>query len=140
MIKTKKRTSIDLYLKRVQAFPLVPIRNERHLVQAIKVINNLIQTQLDETEEEYLEVLTTLVEDYEEEHHPIPDADEAALLKHLLEAKAVTIKQTAEATGISLSTLAGVQKRKATLNKDDILALSHYFHVSPSVFFPDMNV
>lgn len=138
MLKTKKRTArTDLYLKRVQEFPLVPIRHDRHLAQAIKVINKLIQTHLDESEEEYLDVLTTLVEDYEEEHHAIPDSDEASLLKHLLEAKGVTVRQTAEATGVAISTLTGVQKRKATLNKDDIVALSRYFHVSPSVFFPE---
>jgi len=138
MLKTKKRMPrTDLYLKRVQEFPLVPIRHDRHLNQAIKIINKLIQANLDESEEEYLDVLTTLVEDYEEAHHIIPDADEASLLKHLLEAKDVTLRQTAEATGVALNTLTGVQKRKATLNKHDILALSRYFHVSPSVFFPE---
>jgi len=137
MLKTKKRTPrTDLYLKRVQEFPLVPIRHDRHLAQAIKVINKLIQTNLDESEEEYLDVLTTLVEDYEERHHAIPDLDEAAMLKHLLEAKSVTVRQTVEATGVALSSLTAVQKRKASLNKDEVLALSRYFHVSPSVFFP----
>lgn len=136
MIKTKKRTPSDIYLKRVQAFPLVPIRNDRHLVQAIKIINTMIQQNLQDAEEEYLDVLTTLVENYEEEHHPIPDADEATLLKHLQEARQVTVQQTAEATGIPLNFLTGVHKRKATLNKENILALSRYFQVSPSVFFP----
>jgi len=138
VLKAKKRTPrTDLYLKRVQEFPLVPIRHDRHLAQAIKVINKLIQTHLDESEEEYLDVLTTLVEDYEEEHHIIPDSDEASMLKHLLEAKDVTVRQTAEATGVALNTLTSVQKRRASLSKDDILALSRFFHVSPSVFFPE---
>ena len=38
-----------------------------------------------EGEEAYLDVLSDLVKKYEDEHHPIPDASPAEVLKFLIE-------------------------------------------------------
>ena len=137
MIKptNKRKPSQDRYFQRVQDFPLVPIRDDRHLTRALTIIKKMLEEKLDATEEEYLDVLSSLVEDYEEIHHDIPDADEAAVLIHLLESHSTTLRQVAMETGIDLQTLAKVQKRKLSLSKENIGALSEYFQVSPSVFF-----
>lgn len=48
-----------------------PIRNEKDYEDAVAEIDRLMDLDLDETGEDRLEVLATLVEVYEEEHHPV---------------------------------------------------------------------
>ena len=62
----------EKYLDLVRHFPLRPIRSERDLDRAAKVIDSLVdRPSLSFDEKDYLNVLSDLVEAYEEEHYPI---------------------------------------------------------------------
>ena len=75
------------YMDLVQEFPLRPLRSDEELAQAIGVIDRLIiRGDLDSGEQDYLDVLTDLVEKYEAEEHPMPPVSDAAMLCHLIEA------------------------------------------------------
>lgn len=50
---------------------LKPIKNEVDYRQALAQIEQLFEAELNTPEGDQLEILTTLVEDYEEKHHPI---------------------------------------------------------------------
>ena len=128
----------DRYLELVLQFPLRSIRTEDELDEATKVIHSLIdQDKLSPAEDEYLDVLSTLVEEYEDEHYPIEDVSDAAMLAYFLELREVTQTQLAAAVGIATSTISEILSGKRKLTRGQIEKLSAYFHVSPGVFMSE---
>jgi len=85
-------------------------------------------------EEEAIELLTLLIERYETEHYPVPDADPVDVLRFLLDQNGLSQRDIVAELG-SESTVSLVLAGKRRLNRDHIAKLSRRFHVSPSVFF-----
>jgi HTH-type transcriptional regulator/antitoxin HigA len=85
-------------------------------------------------EEEAIELMTLLVERYEQEHYSIPEAEPAEVLRFLLEQNGLSQRDIALELG-SESTVSLVLSGKRQLNRDHIARLSRRFSVSPSVFF-----
>ena len=85
-------------------------------------------------EEKYAEVLITLVEAYEEEHHSIPDASPVEILRTLMDANDLRQKDLVPIFG-SESIVSEVLHKKRGLNKTHIEKLSKRFRISPAVFF-----
>lgn len=136
-VKTSKERPLDTYFRLVKDFPLTPIKGDDHLAAAQRVIDRLLQEELDSGSEDYLDVLTGLVEAYEEEHEPIPDASEADVLRELMRANGLTQQVLAKAVGITQSTISSVLNGSRSLTKDQVGRLARYFHVSPAAFFPN---
>lgn len=126
----------DTYFKLVRQLPLAHIRNDGHLDDAQTMIDQLLKEDLDAGTQEYLSVLTDLVEAYEDEHVPIPDASEADVLGELIRANSLTQLDLSKKVGISQSTISAVIKGTRTLTKDHIITLAKFFHVSPAAFLP----
>jgi HTH-type transcriptional regulator / antitoxin HigA len=124
------------YFKLVKQFPLTHIRDDDHLDAALTVIDRLLEEDLDAGAQEYLDALTDLVETYEEEHVPIPDASEADVLRELMRSNGLSQAMLTKAVGISQSTLSAVLNGSRSLTKEQVVALSRYFHVSPTAFLP----
>jgi HTH-type transcriptional regulator / antitoxin HigA len=125
----------DGYFKLVQRFPLRPIRSDGELDEAVRMVDSLLaRRDLAPEEEDYLEVLGDLVEQYESEAHPMAPVSDAEMLRHLIEAKGVSQTQISDATGIADSTISEVLKGKRSLNRGHIGKLAKYFSVSPDVF------
>lgn len=125
----------DRYLELVRAFPLRPLRTDADLDAAVAVIDALIdQDELSAPEQDYLDVLSDLVEAYEEETVPIKPVGDAEVLRFLIEAKGVTQAEAAKQAGIAESTISEVLAGKRKLNRTQIGKLARYFHVSPSAF------
>ncbi len=80
------------------------------------------------------EVLMTLIEAYEEEHHSIPDASAVEVLRSLMDANDLRQKDLVPVFG-SDSIVSEILHKKRSLNKTHILKLSKRFHVSHAVFF-----
>ena len=80
-------------------------------------------------------VLMTLIEAYEEEHHPILGAPPVEVLRTLMDANNLRQKDLVPIFG-SESIVSEVLHKKRELNKTHIEKLSKRFHVSPAVFFP----
>src|SRR5437660_63002 len=106
--KTATPVLPDTYFDLVREFPLIRIRNDEHLTEAQERLDRLLQEELDEGAQEYLDLLTDLVESYEEEHVPIPDASEADVLRELMRANDLNQSQLAKTAGIAQSTLSAV--------------------------------
>jgi HTH-type transcriptional regulator / antitoxin HigA len=81
-----------------------------------------------------IELLTLLVEQYEEKHFPAPKAAPADVLRYLLERHGLKQRDLAGALG-GESVVSEVLSGKRKLNTAHIEALSRRFHVSPAVFF-----
>ncbi len=125
------------YFERVNQFPLTHIPDEEHLLAAQAVIDRLLKAKLDRGEQAYLDVLTDLVEGYEDEHEPIPDATEADVLRELMRANGLTQLRLSSRVGISQSTISSVLSGSRSLTKEHVNALARFFHVSPAAFFLD---
>jgi HTH-type transcriptional regulator/antitoxin HigA len=133
--KVPGRIDSDRYLELVQQFPLRPIRSEAELDRAIATIDALLdQDRRNSDEEDYLDVLSDLVEKYEDEHEPMPSVSGAELLRFLIESQETTQAKVATATGIAESTISEILAGKRELNRKHIEALSRHFHVNPGVF------
>ena len=125
----------DRYLDLVLRFPLRPIRSDAALDEAVRMVDSLLDRKdLAPEEEDYLDVLGNLVEQYESEAHPIAPVSDAELLRHLIEAKGVSQTAVSKATGITDSTISEALSGKRALNRSHIGKLSRYFGVSPNVF------
>jgi HTH-type transcriptional regulator / antitoxin HigA len=137
VIQRKSRpTGLSKYIARVRSFPLEPIRDEAHLIEAQAVLDKLLQEDLDAGGEMYLGALTYLVEAYEEEHEPALDVSEADVLRELMRANGLTQKALEEKVGISQSTISAVLNGTRSLTRKQMLALSKQFLVHPSAFLP----
>jgi HTH-type transcriptional regulator / antitoxin HigA len=125
----------DLYFALVLQLPLRPIRSEKELGAAVKMVDLLLdRKKLAPEEEDYLEVLGDLIEQYESEAHPMAPVSDVEMLRHLIEAKGVSQTEVSKATRIADSTISEVLKGKRSLNRSHIGKLARYFNVSPDVF------
>src|SRR5947209_6251306 len=125
----------DRYYELVQRSPLRPIRSDAGLDSAIAVIDSLIdQEGLTPDEEDYLDVLSDLVEKYKTENHPLPPVSDAEMLRHLIETRETTQTEVAVSTGIAGSTVSAILAGKRGLSRKHIEALARHFRVSPAVF------
>jgi HTH-type transcriptional regulator / antitoxin HigA len=125
----------DMYMVLVQEFPLRPIRSDAELIRASDIADRLsIRDQLEPSEEDYLDVLDGLIEQYEKQQHPVQPLSDAELLRELMSAQACTQREVAEATGIVYSTISSVLAGRRRLTREQIGKLADYFHVSPGTF------
>jgi HTH-type transcriptional regulator / antitoxin HigA len=135
-VKTRSRKTPRSYFRLVEAFPLVPIRDEAHLIAAQKKIDELLEQKLDDAEEAYLDVLTDLVEAYENEHEQFQDASEADVLRELMAANRLTQAILAKKVKIAQSTISAVLTGARSLTKEHVIKLANFFHVTPMAFMP----
>jgi HTH-type transcriptional regulator/antitoxin HigA len=125
----------EKYLDLIRNFPPRPIRSERDLDRATRVIDSLVdRPSLSSDEKDYLNVLGDLVETYEDEHYPMAKVSDARMVRHLMEAKGVNQTEVAQATGIANSTISAVLKGTRQLTREHIGRLAVFFHVDPGVF------
>lgn len=76
------------------------IVNDHHLSQALAVIEELMMhPKLNIGELAYFEVLSGLVQDYENKHHAIQKSSDAQLLAFLIDQKETTAYKVAQETG-----------------------------------------
>jgi HTH-type transcriptional regulator / antitoxin HigA len=138
--KTKNvgvRRGQDPYVELIMTFPLRPLRTDEELDRAIEMIDSLIiRGDLEPGEQDYLDILTDIVEKYEAAEHPMPPVSDAAMLRHLIEARQLTQSKLATDVKIPMSTVSEVLNGKRRLNRKHIALLSQYFGVSPAVFQP----
>ena len=114
----------------------MPIASARQHQEYLSVLDALAgQDRPTSEEEKYAEILMTLIEAYEEEHHPVPDASAVDVLRTLMEANNLRQKDLVSIFG-SESVVSEVLHKKRDLNKSHIEKLSKRFAVSPAVFFP----
>ena len=115
--------------------PLLTIRNEREYDVAVERMNDLLdEIGTDESHPLYslLDTLGTLIQAYEGEHHSIPEAKGADILRFLMDEHGLNQSELPEvgSQGVVSEILSG----KRELNVRQIRALAKRFKVSASVF------
>lgn len=124
------------YPELIEQFPLRPIRSERQLDRATRLAFQLASgKRLSRGEQDYLDVLTHLIEVYEDAQHSIgPDASPQELLGFLIEENGLTLSRLAKETGIHVSTLSEILHGKRDFNVQQISRLAARFRVDPGLF------
>jgi len=90
--------------------------------------------KLTAAEKELAELLTLLVEDFEEKHYKLPKGKPLDVVRFLMEQHDLRQKDLADVFGTP-SIVSEVLNGKRQLNKEQIARLSARFHVSPELFF-----
>ena len=130
-------TAIAIEKYNIKGFPAPqPIESEAQNDHYTEVLYNLERRgKLSAAEEKYAELLTVLIEAYEEEHYPLRAASPVEVLAELMAANNLKQKDLAPLFG-SESIVSEVLNKKRKLTTGHITKLSKHFKVSPAVFFP----
>jgi len=124
----------DDYLRLILEFPLTSLKSENQFNEAQRVIDKLlVKGKLSTGEEMYLDALSDLVAGYEDVHYHIAPASDAAMLRHLMEAKGITQAELNRDTQIAKSTISEVLSGKKPFSRQMIRTLARYFKVDVSV-------
>lgn len=112
------------------------IRTEADYNKAVDILNQLLD-EVGNNESHplfnFLEVLGTLIESYEEDHVKIPDVPAKEVLKYLMQEHGLDQADLSEIG--SQGVVSEILRGKRELNTRQIKALSKRFGVSPAVFF-----
>jgi HTH-type transcriptional regulator/antitoxin HigA len=88
----------------------------------------------NKAEAEMADLLTLLIEDYEEKNYQLPKASPLEVIAFLMDQHGLKQKDLVDVFGTK-SIVSEVLNGKRELNKEQIRRLSERFHVSPEVFF-----
>jgi HTH-type transcriptional regulator/antitoxin HigA len=118
------------------AYPRVHvIHSDKQLAEYTETLSRLTAKRSHtRAEADEIELLTLLIERYEDEHYPIPDASPADVLRFLIEHNGLSQRDLIPELG-NEATVSLVLSGKRQLTREHIEKLSHRFHVSPAVFF-----
>ena len=86
---------------------------------------------LSPEEEELAELLTLIIEDFEERHHQLPHASPTEALAFLIDQHGLAVEDLSDVLSSPRDIFSGQRK----LTADEIRLLSERFHVSPELFF-----
>ena len=112
-----------------------PISSGTQYRRVMKQIDSLMKRRRrTRAEEDLLELLSTVVVQYETKVHPAPHVSPAEMLAHLIEVHGVTKAQVARDIGIAQSTLTNVICGRRGISKANAGKLARYFHVAPTAF------
>jgi HTH-type transcriptional regulator/antitoxin HigA len=112
------------------------IRSEAENERCIQALYELEQDGgvLRREEEELADLLTLLIEDFEDKHYSLPKASPVEVLSLLMEQHGLRQKDLLDVFG-TRSVVSEVLSGKRELSKEHIRRLSARFKVSPEVFF-----
>ena len=129
MIATEK------YMQLLEKFPPRPIKSEEEFKATQMVIDELLDKEkLTQEEEDYLDLLGTLIEQYEENLDIIPDIYGVELLKVLLEERDLKQKDLVPIFKTE-SIVSDILNNKRQLTTRHIKELAEFFNFSPAAFF-----
>jgi HTH-type transcriptional regulator / antitoxin HigA len=122
------------YVALVRAFPLISIRDEAHLAEALAVIDRLTDlSQRSAGVEAYLGALTDLVETYENAHVTIPSISGVEAVRYLMEENGLAQADLVPLFGTP-SIVSEVLSGKRRLTLAHIARLAERFGVPADVF------
>ena len=112
------------------------IRTEKENEAYTEILYDLDQRSktLTSAEKEFAELLTLLIEDFEEKRYRLPRSKPLGVLRFLMEQHDLRQKDLVDVFGTP-SIISDILNGKREMNKDHIKRLSERFHVSPEIFF-----
>lgn len=133
----KKLVSAE-YMRLIRQFPLRPLRCADDLDSAIAMTDSLTdRDDLTPDENDYLDVLSDLIERYESATEPRSRRSGVDAVRFLIDQSGKTQSEIADETRISRSTLTEILNGKRGISRSVMVALGGRFKVDPGVFLDD---
>jgi HTH-type transcriptional regulator/antitoxin HigA len=112
------------------------IKTEKDYNQALKRLEEIFHADINSPEGDEAEVLSILIEKYEDEHHPIGMPDPIEAIKFRMEQMGMRQKDLAEVVGFT-SRVSEILNRKRKLTLNMIRKLSYKLHIPTEVLVQD---
>ena len=116
-----------------------PIKNEEDYTQTLEHIESLMDSKSNTPQMDELEVLTTLVEDYEEQHYKIEAPDPIEAIKFRMEQEGLKQKDLVTIVG-SKSRVSEILNKKRKLTIEMIRNLHKQLHIPVESLFLDYKI
>lgn len=122
------------YLELLNLFQPRPIKTEEEYYKMQKVIDSLIdQEQLNQDERDYLNLLGSLIAEYEAKHNPLPQLTGIELIKTLLIEMNLTEQNLIFLLG-SHNRVKQILEQKVALTDQEKQNLASFFQISVDYF------
>lgn len=109
------------------------IKSEHQYYKYCNLLEELIRTN-DSNKQDEIELLTLLIEKWDEESNSFHDLDPVEILKSLMSANNLKAKDLVNILEVSKSTISKILNYQKGISKANIRKLSHYFKVSQAAF------
>ncbi len=109
------------------------IKDQEQYEKYCDILENLLLQDEREVQDE-IDLLTLLIEKWDNEHNTFNDSDPIELLKRLMEEHNLKAKDLVEILGLSKGTVSKILNYNKGLSKDTIRRLSDYFKLSQEAF------
>ncbi len=111
-----------------------PIRSDAEYRRRLAQIEQLMRPDPSADVSAMIELLALIIEAWEAQHYPIPEAAPEEMLNHLIEARGLRPAEVALQLGIAPSTLSNYRSGKRRIPLERVKQVADYFSVSPTVF------
>ncbi|RTE55452.1 helix-turn-helix domain-containing protein [Arenibacter aquaticus] len=115
---------------------IAPIRNEKDYQNAIKRLEQIFDAEKGSEEGDELEILSILIDQYENENFPIGMPDPIEAIKFRMEQMGMKQKDLAEVVGYK-SRVSEILSKKRKLTLDMIRKLNTTLHIPTEVLVQD---
>ncbi len=111
------------------------VKTKKQYFEYCRMLEDLVVVKTKSKEEkDAIELLTLLIEKWDEDHNTFPDANPIELLRHLMDVNMLKSTDMANTLGISKSLFSDILNYRRGLSKDVIRKLSERFKVSQEMF------
>ncbi len=115
-----------------------PIKTETDYTEALQAVENLMDAKIDTPEGDSLDVLVTLIEAYEEKHHPILPPEPVEAIIHLMESQGLSRKDLIPFFG-SRARVSEILNKKRSLSINMIRKLQKGLGISAEILIKPYN-
>jgi HTH-type transcriptional regulator/antitoxin HigA len=134
-----RSTDRAAYQALVASFAPRPIHEEKQLTETMARIDELLtKSRRTAAEDDYLVLLSDVVEDWESRHVVIPEVHGVELVKAILDERSLRQHDLVGIFGTD-SIVSEVLSGKRELQRKHIEQLARFFKVSPAAFFPPIE-
>jgi HTH-type transcriptional regulator/antitoxin HigA len=111
------------------------IKSKRQYKEYANILEELVSADFKSKEmKDEIELLTLLIEKWDEENNTFDDVDPITLLRSLIEERNLKAKDLVELLGVSKGLVSDMLNYKKGLSKENIRVLAEYFKVSQEAF------
>ena len=110
------------------------IKTEEQYREYCNILERLLEDKADDAKEEEIELLTMLIEKWDEENNSIAVADPVELLKYLMDENRLKAKDIASILQVNKSTVSEILNYRKGFSKEIIRKLSLHFKVRQEAF------
>lgn len=108
------------------------IKNESQYMKYCSILESLLDNQHSDRDE--IELLTLLIEKWDEDHNTFSHSDPVELLRALMNDQDMKTKDLVSLLGVSKGLVSDIMNYKKGMSKEVIRKLSSYFKISQEAF------